>query len=122
MGLVAPMNFISYTGGWILIQLLSCQLQWKCFGVMKEACAHGIEMVMGHDGTMRPIELNTTTGAADDIGAVKDTSALRKMMRIASDTGNHGRAIEILDQFIRLEPQNDRNFFHRHKSYLHEMR
>ncbi len=124
MGLMAPMNFILFKGGWILmIQLLSWQWQWKCSGVMKGTCAHDIEMVMGYDGAMRPVELNTTTGeAADDIGTVKDASALRRMMRIATETGNHGSAIKVLEQLIRLEPQNERNFFHRHISYLHERR
>ncbi len=117
------MNFVSFTGGWVLMQLLSWQSTCNYFGVIKEACAKGIEMDVGSDGVVCPtIELDTNNNGTANPIAIKDTIALRKMMRSASETGNHGKIIEILNQLISLEPENERNFFHRHKSFLHNMR
>ncbi len=110
----------------MLIQLLSWQLQCNYFSplTMHEACAHTIEMEMERDGTMHPVNAATTnrSAAAADILAVNDTTTLRKMMRGAFETGNHGKVIEILTHLISLEPQNERNFFNRHKSYIHGLR
>ncbi len=107
----------------MLMQLLSWQSTYIYFAVIKEACAKGIEMDVDSDGMVCPtIELDTNSNGTAYPSAIKDTVALRKMMRSASETGNHGKVIEILNQLISLEPENERNFFHRHKSYLHTMR
>ncbi len=124
MVFVNQMNFVSITGGWVLMmQLLLWQPMCSYFGITKVACAKEIEIDAHHQDGAPASSCPSNTGiAAVDPSTLTDTIELRKMMRIASETGNHGKVIDILNRLISLEPENERNFFQRHKSYLHNLR